>query len=77
MSHYQNSPTFRLFGSTPSFIKGVGRVFDFSQSLDSYNTSSTPEQADFDAIKSDWQAVGGDIKDSIEQYAKQRSGSER
>ncbi|QQR78311.1 MAG: hypothetical protein IPJ68_04485 [Candidatus Moraniibacteriota bacterium] len=75
MSHYQNSPTFRLFGSNPSFMKGVARVFDFSQSLDKYNTSPTTEEADFNAIKSDWEAVGKDIRVAIEKYGeRQNSG---
>ncbi len=75
MSHYQDSPTFKLFTATPSFVRGVGRILDFTQTLDRYNSSATAEEADFNAIKSDWEAVGGDIRFAIERYGKQRNGS--
>ena len=64
MNQYQDSPTFRLFSSTPSFMKGFGRIFDFSGSLNRYHNRmrSTSEKADSDALKSDWEAVGRDIR---------------
>lgn len=74
MSHYQDSPTLRLFASTPSFVKGVGRILDFSQTLDQYNSSATAEEANARALKSDWEAVGRDIQFAIDKYAEQRNG---
>jgi hypothetical protein len=68
MSNYQDSPTFRLFTSLPSFTKGAGRILDFSQTIDKYNASDTSEEADFKAIRSDWEAVGGDIRVAINSY---------
>lgn len=65
-----DSKTFRLFNSQPSFSKGWGRIFDFSGALDkdSYNTSRTSKQADREAIRSDWEAVGEDLKITLKEY---------
>ncbi len=41
---------------------------DFSQTIDKYNASDTSEEADFKAIRSDWEAVGGDIRVAINSY---------
>ena len=42
----------------PSFLEGMSRLIDFTGSLNIYNTSTTPEEADYRAILSDWEAVG-------------------
>lgn len=49
----------------PSFIEGVARIFDFSGSLNTYNTSSTPSAADYRAIYRDWEIVGQDLDGAI------------
>jgi len=46
----------------PSFIEGVARIFDFSGSLNVYNESETPAEADKRALANDWRAVGDDIR---------------
>lgn len=46
----------------PSFVEGCARVLDFGDTLTSYNTALTPEQADAIAIYLDWLAVGNDIR---------------
>lgn len=46
----------------PSFLEGLGRVFDLANILQKYNTSSTPEKADERAISADWCAVGEDMR---------------
>ncbi|MGD0655384.1 MAG: hypothetical protein ABSA16_13665 [Thermoguttaceae bacterium] len=50
----------------PSFFEGVGRIFDFAGTLNEYNNSLTPEQADYFAIKSDWRQIGADINQAIQ-----------
>jgi len=45
----------------PSFFEGMSRLIDFSGALNTYNISRTPEEADFKAILSDWEAVGFDL----------------
>ncbi len=53
----------------PSFIEGMARVIDLGSTLQEYNVSETVEEADARAIGKDWQAIGCDIKKSIETYA--------
>ena len=48
---------FMLYAN-PSFFEGMSRLIDFSGVLNTYNTSLTPEEADFRAILSDWESVG-------------------
>ena len=54
----------------PSFSRGVARILDLFGTLNKYNTSDSAEQADSDALYSDWLAVGDDIQSGIEEYAK-------
>lgn len=65
---FKNSPTFRLFRNEPSFIEGLSRLLDLGSRPERYNESETPEGADYDALESDWQAVGNDMKASIKAY---------
>ena len=46
----------------PSFTEGAARVFDFAGTLNEYNRSMTPEQADHLALLQDWRLIGGDIQ---------------
>ena len=56
----------------PSFADGMSSVLDLNGILDSpYARYSTAEEADFEAIGSDWKMVGEDIKNSIETYEQQ------
>ncbi len=45
----------------PSFIEGMARILDFGGTLDQYNQSITPAQADYLALRSDWQLIGMDL----------------
>ena len=69
------SKTFRLMTSMPSFSKGLARSVDVGNTIDIYNLSRSDEQADLEALKSDWEAVGKDIDVSIQKYAQQVSRS--
>ena len=55
----------KLF-ARPSFIEGMSRVLDLGSTLQQYNSSDTEEEADSEALKNDWRAVGDDLKFSIE-----------
>ena len=57
----------RLFAE-PSFIEGMSRVIDLGGTLQEYNTSETENKADMEALRSDWRAVGDDLKFSIKNY---------
>lgn len=52
--------------ATPSFLEGLARTIDLGTTLDEYNSSITPEQADFLALKNDWEVIGKDIAFAIE-----------
>lgn len=57
----------RLFAE-PSFFEGMSRVLDLGATLQDYNISETEQEADIRALKSDWRAVGEDLKFSIKNY---------
>jgi len=49
----------------PSFLAGMSRALDLGGTFDDYNTSDTPRQADERALRSDWNAVGQDLRDAM------------
>lgn len=51
----------------PSFVEGVGRIVDVSNSLNTYNQSRSGAEADAHAIREDWKALGHDVRVSLEQ----------
>jgi hypothetical protein len=65
---FKKSPTFRLFKREPSVLEGISRILDVGSNSQKYNNSNTENEADSRALKSDWQAVGNDLRSSIKQY---------
>lgn len=58
----------------PSFIGGMVSVMDLGGTLASeYNRSSTPNAADFRALKSDWAVVGMDINGALKRFNKEHA----
>lgn len=51
----------------PSFLEGIARIFDFSGSLNVYNESDTPREADRRAIANDFKAVADDMWTAFDQ----------
>jgi len=51
----------------PSLVEGVSRILDLGGTLSVYNCSPSPEEADFNALYSDWYAVGDDVKTAMSQ----------
>jgi hypothetical protein len=47
------------------FWKGVATVSDITGSLCKRNSASTPEEADYLALFSDWKSVGDDLRTVI------------
>ncbi len=45
----------------PSFTEGVARSLDLGGTLQAYNSSLSPEQADATALLMDWQAIKTDL----------------
>lgn len=58
--------SFFLF-SRPSFLGGVARLFDFSGTLNVYNTSASGEVEDLRAFNEDWKAIGDDMREAIDE----------
>jgi len=54
----------------PSFLEGAARVVDVGGTLNRYNRSETPEEADALAMYADWKAVGEDIRRAMQRYRK-------
>jgi len=54
----------------PSFLDGMGRLFDFSSIYHNYIPDGTNKMADVIDILSDWNYVGQDLKAAIEAYDK-------
>lgn len=54
--------TSRYLFAEASLFEGIGRIFDWADTLTEFNRSVTDEQADFFAMRSDWQAAGDDIR---------------
>ena len=59
--------SFRLF-ARPTFLEGTARVFDFTNILQRYRYDATDDKADANALRSDWMAVGDDIRHVIGDY---------
>lgn len=63
--------TARLF-ARPSFIEGSARVLDVGATLNEYNKNETSEEADREAILSDWLAVGDSIGFALGTFEKKQ-----
>jgi len=53
----------------PSFLSGVGSTFDLWGTMPIMNSFDSPEEADANAIFSDWAMVGQDISDAVALYS--------
>jgi hypothetical protein len=51
----------------PDLISGMARILDLGSTLNEYNTSATPDLADFRAVRSDWAAVSKDLRAALSQ----------
>ena len=51
----------------PSFAEGMSRILDFGGTLTEYNNSATGEQADYLAVRADWQLIGLDIARALDE----------
>lgn len=56
-----------FFFPTPSTLYGIARLVDIGAQLDSFNTSLTPEEADFLALYFDLCMVGKDFRAALKQ----------
>ena len=59
---------FGLLYATPSFVEGIARAIDIGDTLTEYNYSETGNLADARALRSDWRAIGEDMRQAIIQF---------
>ena len=57
----------RLFAN-PSFFSGFARALDLGATFNEYNCDSTPGEADYWALWSDWYSVGDDLSYAFHLY---------
>ncbi len=62
-----NGQAFKLYAQ-PSIFEGVARIMDIFGDLNQYNYSDNISEADYRAIFSDWEIVGKDILNAIEEF---------
>ena len=58
--------------ATPSMLGGISKMLDFGATSNIYNGSNTAAEADYRAIKSDWTAVGDDIRMALDEYEEKK-----
>ncbi|WEK38101.1 MAG: hypothetical protein P0Y53_11390 [Candidatus Pseudobacter hemicellulosilyticus] len=51
--------------SMPSMLRCIGSIFDLSGNSLSIDLPKDPAQADLEAIRSDWEAIGEDFRKII------------
>ena len=52
----------------PSFLLGFASIIDFGNTLSEFSYANTGEQADYLAVRSDWYAIGEDLKAAIREF---------
>lgn len=57
----------------PSFLRGMGKALDLRSTRNVYNDSSSDQEADYKALKSDWIIIGDDIRRAAEQYGRKEA----
>jgi len=64
----KDSYVFGKLFARPSLSEGVSRLVDLGTTMQVYNTSVSENEADIDALRNDWCAVGEDFKVSISRH---------
>lgn len=65
----KKSKTFRLF-AVPSFSTGFSFALNLFPSNSDINESKSITEADMKAIKADFEMIGKDLKDSVDEWEK-------
>ncbi len=63
---------FGLLYAVPTFFEGVARSIDIGETLTEYVDSEDADLADTRALRSDWRAIGNDLRQVMTQYRKDR-----
>lgn len=70
MNNEYKTYTFYLFNK-PTFLRGLGRLWDFRGILNSYNTSNSPQESDYKALRGDSLTVGLDMEQALREFKKE------
>ena len=64
--------TYLLLRKKPAFLRGAARAIDLGATLnrDAYGVSRSAHEADSSAIRSDWIAVGRDLRSALKKASK-------
>jgi hypothetical protein len=54
---------------TPSFLMGMGSILNIAGNYFPFAQASSPAEADYNAIESDWGVIGRDIQNATEDVA--------
>ena len=57
-----------LLFAQPSFLEGLARSLDLGDTLTEYNRSESGHAADRRALRSDWDAIGRDMRNAMEEF---------
>ncbi|EEI18781.1 hypothetical protein G8J22_01354 [Lentilactobacillus hilgardii] len=60
----------------PSFANGAARVLDLGSTLNEYNYSSSPNEADRLALKGNWTVVGDDLWKALDKFGQEKQLTE-
>jgi len=69
MSSLTPFSTLTLFRQPFSFREGMASAFDYAPITEPYNMCPTPQQADAQAIASDFLITGNDLRAALADYA--------
>ena len=73
MDSYSKSGTFRLFRKMPSFWDGFAAMVDMTPNMARYQQDDSAQEADAKSLKSDWQAVGNDLRETLQRYERKHA----
>jgi hypothetical protein len=57
----------------PSALQGIGRILDFWGQLSQYNFSVSSAEADFIALRSDWEMIARDFRAGLREASRPES----
>jgi hypothetical protein len=70
---HRNAETFAMTKHLRQAIRGVARLLDLGVQMDKRDFSMSPAERDARAIGRDWQRVGNDLRNAIEESKSERS----
>lgn len=57
-----------FIANRPSFLEGMGRLFDYAGAYNQYNHSASPEEADTIAMEADWTAIADELREAFGRF---------